>query len=665
MLLSLEEDYMKRRFLFFTLILLLFSILSMEPMLAQELKREECLIITEEEGTATLPGPNFNPYSPDAWSVWHMGIFETLYIFDNIKFGLIPWIADGLPAWVDEYTLEVKLKDAYWQDGSPLTSEDIIYSYELPKRYPETGAVALAMWPSLKKIEAVDAHTIRFYVNESLPFKVSIYETLCFGWIIPKHIFKEAEKEYKSITEFTFESPIGSGPYKLLKWEPTRIIKERWDEWWGRKYFGLPEPKYLIYIPSTGNEETNRMISLAVVDGLSAIAPGWKDMQKYGVFSWFTEPPFVSPYPVRVNFIAINNERFRERFGEYDSRIKMALAYAIDRKIMCERGFFELAVPINDPTFILPDSPLAFLRDEEVVRDYTFAYDPDKAKRILDEANIVDRDGDGIRDLPDGTPVTLTTIDVEGWTDWMAVNELFKTYAIEIGIYVEALHLDYSVWESRVRAGDYDTMTYSTSAWSPSGLWAFLGVFDYRYPSWPMIEGSPLRYRNDELCSIRDELAKYPNPLDPEVKPVLKELMGKAQKIIAKDLPAIPVGVWGYEFGFQTKYWSGWPTESNPYPFDEQGNPGFLNVLLHLKSTAAPTIPLPPSIPEEMEETIASIYNATLALNTAVNSLSISVENLASMVRDLQMWLTILVGLNIVILIIVLVVLLFTRKIKG
>jgi len=200
------------------LLLVLSSVLGIRSITAQELRREECLIYTDEEGVTTLPGANFNPYSPDTWSVWYTGIFETLYIFDNIKFGLIPWIADGLPTWTDNYTLEIRLRDAYWQDGTPLTAEDVVYSYELPKRYPETGAIALAMWPSLKSIEVIDAHTIRFHINESFPFKVSIYDTLCFSWIVPKHIFQEAEKAHESITEFTFESPVGSGPYKLLKW---------------------------------------------------------------------------------------------------------------------------------------------------------------------------------------------------------------------------------------------------------------------------------------------------------------------------------------------------------------------------------------------------------------------------------------------------------------
>lgn len=628
------------------------GLLSISNVFAQELKREECLIYTEEEGITVLPGKFFNPLSPDVQSVWYNGIFETLYIFDPVNFALIPWLADGKPVWVDPYTLEVKLKDAYWQDYTPLTAEDVVYTYSLAKKYPELGGDLLAMWSALTDIKAVDEHTIRFYVNESRPFKVSIYQVLCTTWIVPKHIFEEAEKKYESIVEFPYEEPIGSGVYKLLRWESTRIIKERWDDWWGRKYFGLPEPKYLIYTPSPGNEETNRMMITAEVDGLSAIAPGWKDMQKYGVYSWFKEPPFVSPFPVRVNFYAINNERFEERFGEYAINIKYALAYAIDREVISERGFFQLAVPLSDPTFILPDSPLAFLRNEEVVEKYTFTYDPEKAMKILDDAGIKDVDGDGIRETPEGAEVTLVTIDVEGWTDWMAANELLKAYADAIGLSVEVQHLDYSVWLSRVRAGDYDMMTYGASAWAPAGLWSFLGIFDYRYPSWPNLEGSPLRYVNDEICRLRDEVAKYPDPFDPKAKPVLKDIFARIQEIIARDMPVIPSCVWGYEFGFQTKYWTGWPTEDDPYPFEEQGSPGFIYVIFHLRSTAAPITPEQPVISPELNETIVSIYEAVSRIESSLSELGDTIRGLSSTIGGLTSWLTGLLMLNVVILIV-------------
>jgi len=638
---------------------------------AQELKREESLILTDEEGVSVLPGRLFNPYSPDVNTDYFIGVFETLYIFDSVNFGLIPWIADGEPTWIDDYTLEVKLKNAYWQDGYPLTAEDVYYSYDLPRRYPETGGIALAMWPSLTKIEVVDDRTLRFHVNKTHPVKVSIYQVLCYAWIVPKHVFEQAEKKYESITEFPFENPVGSGPYKLMSWESSRIIHERWDDWWGVKYFGLPEPKYIIYKPSTGNEETNRMLSLAEADGISAIAPNWKDMQKDGVYSWFKDPPYTAPFPVRVNFFAINNERFEERFGEYGLSIKLAIAYGIDKEVMCERGFFKLAVPIPDPTYIMPDGPLAFLRNENVVKNYTFTYDPEKAMKILDDAGIKDTNNDGIRELPDGTPVTLEAIDVEGWTDWMAINELLVSYMQAIGIGCTISHLDYSVWAERVRGGDFDLITYVTSAWSPAGLWYFYSIFDYRYPRWPCLQGTPLYYKNEELNSLLDELAQYPDPFDPEAKPALKELVGKIQEIIAKDLPAIPIGVWGYEFGFQTKYWRGWPTAENPYAFAEQGDPGFLNVLLHLKSTTAPTptIPTAPVIPAGLNETVTSIYNTVSGLNATVSSVSNKVESLSSEVESLratvsglQSWLGGIIVLNVIILIVVAATLAASRK---
>jgi peptide/nickel transport system substrate-binding protein len=617
-------------------------------LVAQEIaiKREETLIYTDEMGSATIPMKNFNPYSPDVQSVWFTGIFETLYIFDSVKFGLMPWIADGQPKWIDPYTLEVKLKkDVYWQDGVPLTAEDVLYSYELPKRYPETGGIALSMWPYLINIEIVDPYTLRFYVNKSIPSKIQIYNVLCYAWIVPKHIFESAEKNYTSITEFPFETPLGSGPYKLLKWESTKITKIRWDDWWGVKYFGLPEPKYLVFVPSTGNEETDKMIMVADVDACPAISPGWEDLRKYGVGFWFDHPPWTNPVQsVRINMFLFNNKRLEERFGESAVYIKYALAYAINRSVLAERAAFGLGVPLNDPTGILPESPLAFLRDENVVRNYTFTYDPRRAKKILDSAGIIDKDNDGIREAPNGEKLILDAIDVEGWTDWEALTELLKSYAEQVGIKIEVYHLDYSVWESRVRSGDYDVMPYGSSIWSPMGYWSFLSLFDYRYPQWPLVNGTPARYYNNEICKLEDEIAKYPNPFDPEAEPILKNLTGKAQEILARDMPAVLVYVWGYEYGYQTKYWTGWASESDPYPYSEQGDPGFLNVLVHLKSTKpVPSTTVTP-ISTEISALISALNTTTSLTLSRVNS----IENSIAELRSLLMMANILVFILIV-----------------
>jgi peptide/nickel transport system substrate-binding protein len=629
------------------LILTIIGSYMVPSLVAQEetINRDETLVYTDEMGSATIPMRNFNPYSPDVQSVWFTGIFETLYIFDSVKFGLMPWIADGQPTWIDPYTLEVKLKkDVYWQDNVPLTAEDVLYSYELPKRYPETGGIALSMWPYLVDVKIVDPYTLQFNVNKSIPSKIQIYSVLCYAWIVPKHIFEKAEKNYTSITEFLFEEPIGSGPYKLLKWESTKITKIRWDEWWGTKYFGLPEPKYLIFVPSTGNEETDKMIMVADVDACPAISPGWGDLRNYGVGFWFDHPPWTNPVQsVRINMFLFNNKRLEERFGKYAIFIKYALAYAINRSALAERAAFGLGVPLNDPTGILPESPLAFLRDENVVKNYTFTYDPIKAKKILDDAGIVDKDKDGIREAPNGEKLTLDAVDVEGWTDWEALTELLKSYAAQIGIDIEVYHLDYSVWESRVRAGDYDVMPYGSSIWSPLGYWSFLSLFDYRYPQWPLVNGTPAWYYNNEICKLDDEIAEYPDPFDPEAQPVLKNLVGKAQEILARDMPAVLVYVWGYEYGYQTKYWTGWASESNPYPYSEQGDPGFLNVLVHLKSTkyVSPTTVTP--IPTEVSTLISTLNTTTTITLSRVSRIEDAVAELRSLLITLNILVLVLI----------------------
>jgi len=652
----------------YALLLLLITLLVSSPRIAlaapEKITREESLIYTEEVGSATIPTRMFNPYSPESDSVWYIGIFETLYIFDNVRFGLIPWIADGDPQWLDEYTLEVKLKpDVYWQDGTPLTAEDIVYSFELPKRYPETGAITLAMWPYVEKIEVIDEHTIRIYLNKERPNKPAVYVVLCEAWIVPKHIFEEAEKQVKSITEFAFENPVGSGPYKLLKWEPTRIVKARWDDWWGKKYFGLPEPKYLIYIPSTGNEETNRMLMDAVVDAFAAIAPNWGDMMKYGVSYWFRHKPWTNAvHETRINMFLFNNERMNKRFGKYTTAIKLAIAYAIDREIIAERGYFGLAVPLTDPTGVLPESPLAFLRSEDIVTKYTFGYDPDKAKKILNEANIKDRDGDGIRELPDGTPVTLVTIDVEGWTDWMAANELLKAFCKDVGIHVEVEHLDYTVWESRVITGDYDVMTYGVSLWNPGGYWSFLSVLDDRYPVWPLTNGTPAWYHSEEIQRIRDEMAKH-DPFDPAARTILAELAAEAQEVVATDMPFVLTCVWGPEVGYQTKYWVGWPSAENPYAYGEQGEPGFLNILVHLKpATAIAPAPAVVAVAPELNQTLLALLNATQSVNVQVSTIGAKISDLTASIASLTSAITVLEVLVVIVLLLQLYLVITVRR---
>jgi peptide/nickel transport system substrate-binding protein len=61
--------------------------------------------------------------------------------------------------------------------------------------------------------------------------------------IVPKHVFEKVDP-----LNFKNYPPIGTGPYKLVRAEPTMTVFERRDDWWGTRVFGVrPAPQYIVY----------------------------------------------------------------------------------------------------------------------------------------------------------------------------------------------------------------------------------------------------------------------------------------------------------------------------------------------------------------------------------------------------------------------------------
>jgi len=576
-----------------SLLLLLAILVSLAlplPAVAQPptVKREQTVIHN------AWPVPtHFNPLAPGAGQALHH-TYEWLFLFDDVNLKLIPWLAESAK-WIDELTLEVKIrKEAHWQDGEPLTAEDVKYTFELGKKYP---GIALAeprvIWVYIDSIEMVDDYTLRFHLKPENPAKLAL-KSLLHCMILPKHIWEKIEKEYEDITEFKNIYPVGSGPYKVVYHDDTKIISERYDDWWGKDvppssenpYLGkLPEPKWLISLRVTCNEECARLLIAGDMDASQCFYPRvWEHFDE-GIVTWFKSPPFLGPTPKRTGGYVFNLERYPIN----DSTVRKAIAFALDRTTIAERAFSMYATTV-DITCIKPDSPLAFLRSDEAIAMLDLKYDPDYAKKLLDEANIIDRDGDGVREMPDGTPLVFKASVPEGWTDWMIALEMLASYLKDIGIKVETVYPDVASWKELIRAGDFDITNWQGSAWTATGVWDFYrNILDSRTPQYPMITGKSSRYNNTEVWSIIDEIAKYWDPFDPDVKDDLKKLYGELQKILARDLPMIPVWAWDNPISYQTKYWVGWPSEENPGPrVNVNGEPEFLIVLQMIRSATAP-----------------------------------------------------------------------------
>jgi microcin C transport system substrate-binding protein len=121
---------------------------------------------------------------------------------------------------------------AKWHDGTAITPDDVIFSFDALKANSPQYA---AYYANVTKAEKTGEHEVTFRFdqpgNRELPQIVGQFP------ILPKHWWsgKDASGKQRSITETTLEQPLGSGPYRIKSFAPGRsIVYERVKDYWGK-----------------------------------------------------------------------------------------------------------------------------------------------------------------------------------------------------------------------------------------------------------------------------------------------------------------------------------------------------------------------------------------------------------------------------------------------
>ena len=121
-----------------------------------------------------------------------------------------------------EFTLRA---GATFSDGSPVTPEDVLWSFE--KLGTEGSPRYAAAWKKIAKSEKVGDRGVRFTFTEidrEMPLLLGL-----------RPILQKAQWEGKDFTASTLEAPIGSGPYVVGKFEPGKFISfVKNPNWWGK-----------------------------------------------------------------------------------------------------------------------------------------------------------------------------------------------------------------------------------------------------------------------------------------------------------------------------------------------------------------------------------------------------------------------------------------------
>ncbi len=305
-------------------------------------------------------GETYDPTTvlPSEISAVVFNVYE--WLFDrNFDGSIKPGIAESWVMLPDAKDLTIKLrKDVTFHDGTPMTSADIIYSWDRMVK----GGFSTRVSRSLEKLEAVDAHTVHITFGKS---DLGFIPYGGFAVLSKAYFEKVGEQEFRA-------KPIGTGPYKITALTRGRYVDlERYDGYWGKK----PEVKNARFNFVT--EDSTRVAQLRA---------GEADMAMQVPFPLVGEiesspnlkTKTLSPAGMTV-FLALKTDNPKSPWA--DPRVREAIALAIDHDAIVKdilRGY-----PKHYP-FLAPN-------DTGYDPDLKpYPYDPVRAQQLLKEAGVTD-----------------------------------------------------------------------------------------------------------------------------------------------------------------------------------------------------------------------------------------------------------------------------------
>ncbi len=362
-------------------------------------------------------------------------IYESLLERDNRTLNLVPLLAESWKVSEDKLSYDFTLRSGLkWQDGKPLTSEDVLFTFEKVKD-PAVDAPHLRnYYRDLEKVEALDDRRIRFTFSE--PYFKSL-EMISGMSVIPKHIFAEGDFN----THPAGRNPMGSGPYIFEKWDTGKeIILKRNKDYWGEK----PFLKRIHFKIITDDTVALQVFKRGELDFMGLTPIQWVRQTKTAKFRKAADKHRY--YLPGYSYIGWNMRR--PYFS--DKLVRRAMTMLVDRESILKNIQYGFGKVVTGNFFY--ESP-----------DYDktiepWPYDPDGAARLLDEAGWTDTDEDGIRDK-DGLPFKFEFSISSGSQLAEKLSTILKEELSKVGIEMTIRPLEWALFTQTLDDRTYDAVT--------------------------------------------------------------------------------------------------------------------------------------------------------------------------------------------------------------
>ena len=402
-------------------------------------------------------------------------IYETLIERNNETLELDPLLAESWEISEDKLTYTFKIREGIkWHDGTPFTSEDVVFSYNTIMNPKVDSPQLRAYYQEIRDVKAIDDLTVEF--TYAKPYFLAL--EFCGGMpIVPKHIFDKGDFN----TNPAGRDPIGTGPYKFVRWTTGRdIVVDKNPDYWGEK----PKINKIVFKIITDSTVSFQILKREELD-VSGLTPiQWERQtnspsfnENYDKLSYFTP---------NYSYIGWNSKR--PYFA--DKQVRTALTHLVNRELILDKILYNLGAIVTNPFYI--NSP----EYDKSIDPYP--YDPQKAEELLKEADWIDHDGDGIRDK-DGVKFAFEFLIPGGSETGEKIATILKEELDNMGIQMDIRKTEWAVFTTRLNERNFDAVTL---AWS-------MGVESDPYQIWSSTQAEKgsnfIGFKNEQADKLIEE----------------------------------------------------------------------------------------------------------------------------------------------------------------
>lgn len=497
----------------------------------------------------------FNPYlDTNAFSQVGAGgyVYETPAAQNTLKpDDYVPWLATSW-AWSNDnktFTMQIR-KNVKWTDGTPMTPQDFVYSFNLMKKYPALN------------LNGVDFQTITADANSvTMTFAgadVQNVDKLLNQTIVPQHIWSKIADP----TTWANPNPVGTGPLMLSNFSAQSYLLVKNPNYWQP---GKPEIGGIQFV----SERDNTGVALALAQG---------QLDWAGVFIPNAQSAYASKSPNNHIFwptVGTDGLITNQQTAPFnDLAVRKAVSLGVDRTQIANAN---QGLPATSVTGL----PMPLYQDAIApdLKGVNFKQDTAQAKQILQQDGY-SMDGNGYF-AKNGQELSFTITDPSSYTEQIAEAQVIVSQMKDIGIKVSINGVPVESINTLTGKGNFQAslgypIATQTTEFDIYDTWmnpAYSAPIGTLIPTYQNIE----RWQDPQTADL---FKQYPQLTDAGQQ---QQILYKLQHIMADDLPIIPFTYFADYTEYSTAKVTGWPTAQNPYATPNPGGPGSVLVVVNLK----------------------------------------------------------------------------------